>query len=143
MRAANIWKWYLFNEKDRSMSDSNHDDDDNDMFGVVALVAKILDHALRMAGRHGMEVDEAKIGAVVKAILEKEDCWTFDSDLSQAIMAMLELPLALGAYNEPLDLVLSNEVANQIDLQRADAQVADRRATLHVLRRPTPDKPKR
>lgn len=56
---------------------------------------------------------------------------------------MLELPVALGAYNEPLDLVLSNEVAAQIDELRTDAEVADRRATLHVLRRPSPDKPKR
>jgi hypothetical protein len=125
------------------MSD-NHDDDDNDsdIFGVVELVAKILRHALHMAGRHGIAADEEKIEATVKAILDKEDCWTFDSDLSQAIIAMFELPVALGAYNEPLNLVLSNEVANQIDLQRTDAQVADRRATLHVLRRPTPDKPK-
>jgi hypothetical protein len=56
---------------------------------------------------------------------------------------MLELPVALGAYNEPLDLVLSNEVAAQIDEQRTDAEIADRRAKLHVLRRPLPDKPKR
>jgi len=56
---------------------------------------------------------------------------------------MLELPIALGAYNEPLDLVLSNEVAAQIDEQRTDAEVSDRRATLHVLRRPPSDKSKR
>ena len=88
-------------------------------------------------------MDEAKIDAVVKAILQKEDCWAYDSDLSQAIITMLELPMALGAYNEPLDLVLSNEVAAQIDEQRTDAEVSDRRATLHVLRRPPPDKSKR
>jgi len=113
------------------------------MFGVVALMAKILSHVILMAGRHGIEIDDGKVDAVVKAILEKEDCWGFDSDLSQAIITMLELPVALGAYNEPLDLVLSNEVAAQIDEQRTDAEVADRRATLHVLRRPSPDKPKR
>ena len=124
------------------MSDGDQEHD-SDMFGVVALMAKILGHVIRMAGRHGVAVDEAKIEAAVKAILQKEDCWAFDSDLSQAIVTMLELPVALGAYNEPLDLVLSNEVAAQIDEQRTDAEVADRRATLHVLRRPPPDKPKR
>jgi hypothetical protein len=125
------------------MSDNNHDRDDSDMFGVVALVAKLLGHVIRMAGRHGVDMDEAKIDAVVKAILQKEDCWAYDSDLSQAIITMLELPIALGAYNEPLDLVLSNEVAAQIDEQRTDAEVSDRRATLHVLRRPPSDKSKR
>jgi hypothetical protein len=120
---------------------SGNEDDDSDMLDVVGLVAKILGHAVRMAGRHGIEVDEAKIDAVVKAILEKEDCWNYESDLSQAIITILELPVALGAYNEPMDLILANEVAGQIDMQRSDAQVADRRATLHVLRRP-PDKPK-
>lgn len=125
------------------MSDSTHDHDESDMFGVVALVAKIFEHTLRMAGRHGIDVDEAKIDATVKAILLKEDCWTYDADLSQAVITILSLPLALGAYNEPLDLVLSNEVAAQIDEQRSDAEVADRRATLHVLRRPPPDKPQR
>ena len=126
------------------MSDNDHDHEDSeDHLGVLELLEKVCEHTLRMAGRHGIAVDEAQIKVTVKAILEKEDCWTFESDLSQAIIAMLELPVALGAYNEPLDLVLSNEVANQIDVRRADAQVADRRATLHVLRRPTPDKPKR
>lgn len=124
------------------MSDGNQEHD-SDMFGVVALMAKILGHVIRMAGRHGVAVDEAKIESAVKAILQKEDCWAFDSDFSQAIVTMLELPVALGAYNEPLDLVLANEVAAQIDEQRTDAEVADRRATLHVLRRPPPDKPKR
>ena len=124
------------------MSDDSHDHADSDMFGVVALVAKILGHVVRMAGRHGIDVDEAKIESTVNGILQREDCWTFDSDLSQAIVAMLELPVALGAYNEPLDLVLSNEVAAQIDEQRTDAEIADRRAKLHVLRRPLPDKPK-
>lgn len=125
------------------MSENNRDDDDSDMFGVVALMAKILGHVIRMAGRHGIEIDDGKVDVAVKAILEKEDCWGFDSDLSQAIITMLEVPVALGAYNEPLELVLSNEVAAQIDEQRTDAEVADRRATLHVLRRPSPDKPKR
>src|SRR5215216_5316458 len=125
------------------MSDGDLDHADSDMFGVVALMAKVLRHAVRMAGRHGIDMDEAKIESAVNAILQKEDCWTYDSDLSQAILTMLELPVALGAYNEPLDLVLSNEVAAQIDEQRTDAEVADRRATLHVLRRPLPDKPKR
>ena len=120
-----------------------HSHDDSDVFGTVALVATIFTHVLRMAGRHGIAVDEAKIDAAVKAILEKEDCWTYEADLSQAIIAMLELPAALGAYNEPLDFILANEVSAQIDHQRADAQVADRRATLHVLRKPAPDKPKR
>lgn len=118
-------------------------DDDSDMFGVVELVAKVFEHTLRMAGRHGVVVDDAQIKQTVKAILEKEECWTYESDLSQAIITILELPVALGAYNEPLDLVLSNEVVNQIDMERADTQVADRRANVHVLRRPTPDKPKR
>lgn len=122
------------------MSDNQ---DDGDEFGVVEIVEKIFDHTLRMAGRHGVVVDDALRKQVVKDILEKEDCWAYESDLSQAVLSILELPMALGAYNEPLDLVLCNEVVNQIDLQRADAQVADRRATLHVLRRPTPDKPKR
>ena len=125
------------------MSENNRDHDDSDMFGVVALMAKILGHVIHMAGRHGIEVDDGKVDAAVKAILEKEDCWGFDSDLSQAIITMLELPVALGAYNEPLDLVLSNEVVAQIDEQRTDAEVADRRASLHVLRRPSQDKPKR
>lgn len=123
------------------MSDNDHDD--SDILGVVELVAKVFEHTLRMAGRHGVEVDEAKINAVVKAILEKEDCSTYEGDLSQALMSILELPVALGAYNEPLEFILANEVAGQIEMQRTDAQVADRRATLHVLRRPTPDKPKR
>ncbi|GEP55350.1 hypothetical protein [Reyranella soli] len=125
------------------MSGDDDDHDDSDMLGVVELVAKVFEHTLRMAGRHGVVVDDAQIERTVKAILEKEDCWTYESDLSQAIITMLELPLALGAYNEPLDLVLSNEVVSQIDLKRSNAQAADRRANVHVLRRPTPDKPKR
>ena len=126
-----------------ALREDDHDHDDCDMFGVVALMTKILGHVIRMAGRHGIDVDDAKVDAAVKAILQKEDCWAFDSDLSQAITTMLALPVALGAYIEPLDLVLSNEVAAQIDEQRTDAEVAHRRATLHVLRRPTPEKPKR
>jgi hypothetical protein len=121
---------------------SEEKDDDSDMFGVIGLVAKIFEHVVRMAGRHGIEVDEEKIDAVVKAILEKEDCWIYEGDLSQAVITMLEIPAALGAYNEPLDYILATQVTQEIDWQRTDTQVADRRATLHVLRRP-PDKPKR
>ncbi|HMH87062.1 MAG TPA: hypothetical protein VK523_00360 [Steroidobacteraceae bacterium] len=68
------------------MSDNDDDHEDSDVFGVVELVAKVFEHALRMAGRHGIAVDDGKIEATVKAILEKEDCWTYDSDLSQAII---------------------------------------------------------
>jgi hypothetical protein len=56
------------------MSDDSHDHADSDMFGVVALVAKIFGHVVRMAGRHGIDVDEAKIESTVNGILQREDC---------------------------------------------------------------------
>jgi hypothetical protein len=128
--------------REGSIVTDNHEHDDTDV-EIVALVAKVLEHALRMAGKHGIAIAEADLDKVVKAILEKEDCSNYEADLSQAVISMLQLPAALGAYNQPLDFILANEVVAQIDMQRADAQVADRRATLHVLRKPSPDKPKR
>jgi hypothetical protein len=124
------------------MSDNHPEHDDTDM-GIVTLVAKVLRHALRMASKHGIAIEEAEIENVVIAILEKEDCWTYEADLPQAVISMLVLPAALGAYSTPLGFILATEVMAQIEMQRADAQVADRRATLHVLRKPPPDKPKR
>jgi len=56
------------------VSENNRDHDDSDVFGVVALMAKILGHVIRMAGRHGIEIDDENVDAAVKAILEKEDC---------------------------------------------------------------------
>jgi hypothetical protein len=126
------------------MSHSDDNQDDEDILGVVKLLTKIFEHTLRMAGRHGIALDEAIIEKTVKAILAKEDCWTYESDLHQVVMLMLEIPVALGAYNEPMEIFLADAVAGQIDMQRSDAEVANRRATLHVLRRPLPeDKPKR
>ena len=71
------------------MSDNHHEHDGTDM-EIVALVAKVLEHALRMAGKHGIAIEEADIEKVVKAILEKEDCWTYEADLSQAVRAQIQ-----------------------------------------------------
>lgn len=123
------------------MSYSDDDQDDEDVLGVVKHLTKIFEHTLRMAGRQGIALDEATIEKTVKAILAKEDCWTYEGDLHQAVMLMLEIPVALGAYNEPMEIFLADAVAGQIDMQRSDAEVANRRATLHVLRRPLPEDP--
>lgn len=124
---------------------------DEDPLGVLRLLGKVFEHTLRMAGRRGIAVDEESIAGVVKNILAAEDGWTYGGDLYQALMSMLEIPVALGAYNPPMEMLLTDAVVIQIDLQRSEAEaaerqekVADRRATLHVLRRlPPADKPKR
>ena len=54
------------------------DDQDDDAPPTVELVAEIFAHVLRMAGPHGIAIEEAQIEPVVKAILAEEDRSTLD-----------------------------------------------------------------
>jgi hypothetical protein len=112
------------------------DDRDDEAPPTVELVAKVFTHVLRMAGRQGIAVDEAQIEPVVKAMLVKEDRWAIDGDFSQAIEAMFALPECLGAYVSPLNYVLSGQVLNDIDIAMGDAEAADRRSNIRMLRKP-------
>jgi hypothetical protein len=64
-------------------------------------VAEIFTHVLRMAGRHGIAVDEAQIEPVVKAIMVEEDRLELDGDFTQAVEKMFELPECLGDPDGP------------------------------------------
>ena len=68
------------------------DDQDDDATPTVDLVAEIFAHVLRMAGRHGIAIEEAQIEAVVKAMLTEEDRSTLESDFTQAVEKMFTLP---------------------------------------------------
>jgi hypothetical protein len=76
------------------------DDQDDDAPPTVDLVAEIFTHVLRMAGRHGIAIDEAQIDPVVKAMLAEEDRSALEGDFTQAIEKMFELPECLGAYGD-------------------------------------------
>jgi len=115
------------------------DDQDDDATPTVDLVAEIFAHVLRMAGRHGIAIEEAQIEAVVKAMLTEEDRSTLESDFTQAVEKMFTLPECLGAYVSPLTFILTDRVLSDIDVEMGDAKAADRRSNIRILRKP-PDK---
>jgi hypothetical protein len=112
------------------------DDQEDEASATVDLVAEIFSHVLRMAGRHGIAIDEAQIEPVVKAMLAEEDRSTLESDLIQAIEKMFELPECLGAYVSPLTFILTDRVLSDIDIEMGDAKAADRRSNIRLLRKP-------
>ena len=115
------------------------DDQDDEAPPTVDLVAEIFTHVLRMAGRHGIAIDEAQIEPVVKAMLAEEDRAALEGDFTQAIEKMFELPECLGAYVSPLTFILTDRVLSDIDIEMGDAKAADRRSNIRMLRKP-PDK---
>jgi hypothetical protein len=116
--------------------DQQHDDEAPP---TVDLVAEIFTHVLRMAGRHGIAIDEAQIAPVVKAMLAEEDRSALEGDFTQVIEKMFELPECLGAYVSPLTFILTDRVLSDIDIEMGDAKAADRRSNIRMLRKP-PDK---
>jgi hypothetical protein len=115
------------------------DDQDDEVPPTVDLVAEIFGHVLRMAGRHGIAIDEAQIEPVVKAMLAEEDRAELESDFVLAIEKMFELPECLGAYVSPLTFILTDRVLSDIDVEMGDAKAAHRRSNIRLLRKP-PDK---
>jgi hypothetical protein len=115
------------------------DDQDDEAPPTVDLVAEIFTHVLRMAGRHGIAIDEAQIEPVVKAMLAEEDRTALEGDFTQVVEKMFELPECLGAYVSPLTFILTDRVLSDIDIEMGDAKAADRRSNIRVLRKP-PDK---
>ena len=115
------------------------DDQDDEAPPTVELVSEIFTHVLRMAGRHGIAIDEAQIEPVVKAMLAEEDRAALEGDFTQAIEKMFELPECLGAYVSPLTFILTDRVLSDIDIEMGDAKAADRRSNIRMLRKP-PDK---